>query len=178
MLYIFEGADLTGKTTLANMLSSKLKIPVCKPKRPMDLKDSPAWNKIANEEMEFFEKFITPEKNLILDRVVWIDENVYAPVFRKVTRPDLFERGKNWRVPMVIIYCECDYEEKEWRNSKRKEEKWLLNEEIDTRLINEYEKILKKLTPIKYIRVNTSTEDAETWYLDMEKFLEYLGCIK
>lgn len=166
MWWIFEGADLVGKTSLAKRFAEDTDHPYFNGfgRRPMNLEDEASWHKCVWTEMKALETLINKNvDNLILDRVVWLSDTAYAPLFKRRIVWDAFERGKAWNVRMVVVYCYCSWEAKCGRGLEQ-EERYEISLEKDTVLHQNYLDILPLLYPRPIIRINTTNADLEQVY--------------
>lgn len=117
MVIIIEGPDGSGKTTLANMLSTQTGYPIIHNVQP----------KTPEEKAEMWRSYIELIKsgrNLILDRA-WYSEMVYGPIMRGASALDYplmyeLERAVAKRGGMVI-YCR-DNPEVLWRRATKRGE--------------------------------------------------------
>lgn len=175
MWYVFEGGDLTGKTTLVSEFAQLTGFTVFHPIRPSNLGDKISWNVCIDDEMNRMEELAkTGPSNMIMDRTVYISNPVYGPVFGREPRHSLLLRAKTWKIPHAIIYCYADLPTKLARHMKRKEEKYNIGE-LDHKIAAEYEKLLKRMYCWKVIRLNTSHSSVPECTEAIVTMLDYIG---
>lgn len=101
MIIIIEGADGSGKTTLANQLSKQTKYPIIHMSNPKT-----ELEKVTM--MGLYVQQLRTGKNFIFDRC-WYSEMAYGPVFRDksyITYPQMYELERMLcKAGAMIIYC-------------------------------------------------------------------------
>jgi len=174
MIYLIEGSDLVGKSTFITNLAKELKSPkIVKPSRPQSLVNPEYWDIVERNEMLFYEAISQSEYNLILDRIVWFSDPAYAPVFRN-KKPDweLLARGFAINPKVIVAYLQCNYDVKVKRG--REEEKYELTEDIDRKITDGYNGVIKKFISFGgyMCRVNTTYSSLEC-YKPAKDFLRF-----
>lgn len=154
MNILILGMDNTGKTTLAEKLSERLKIKLVK---------SPGKG-LTKQEMRHFiiDNSINPEDK-IFERFCFFEEMVYGKILRGGSKfnftDDVFWTIKNLLDP-IIIYCRPKKSTiKDWKNREQMEGV-IDNSDI---LLREYDKTVKKaaLNGLKVIKYNYKKENVE-----------------
>lgn len=101
MIIVIEGADGSGKTTLAEQLSKQTKYPIIHKSNPKS-----EMEKLA--QMGEYLQLVRSSKNFIFDRC-WYSEMAYGPVFRDksyISYPQMYELEKQLaKAGAIIIYC-------------------------------------------------------------------------
>lgn len=179
MWYVFEGADLTGKSSIAEQFSSIIGIPIFKTQRPSDLEDTAAWDECVRIEMDRMEAII--DEDWIFDRTVFISNPVYGIVFGRPPRVELISEVIAWGNPIIIIHCFADLESKLLRS--RSEEKYDLKV-YDKYITAGYDKMLNAVPgifgeiPWTILRMNTTQYSIEYYVKCLITKLDEIGELK
>lgn len=149
MIYIIEGVDGTGKSTLANTIASAMRCPIIHMSQPVD--------SVPGVMFSSYMDIITNHRDVILDRC-WYSEMVYGPVFRKhsqIALSDMFKLEKELMGRAVIIYCRTNNIQRTWNNCKVRGEDFVPAENY-AGLFDSYEKLMmhtKHLIPVLYYEI-------------------------
>ena len=144
MIYIIEGVDGTGKSTMANLIADATRTNIMHMEQPVDSAPGVMFSSYMD--------IITNHKDLILDRA-WYSEMIYGPVFRKHSQipiSDMFKLEKELIGNAVIIYCRTSNIQKTWLNCKERGEDFVPAENY-AGLFESYEKLMlhtKHLIPV------------------------------
>lgn len=148
MLFIIEGADGSGKTSFAEMLSKQTGYPILHRSQPKD----------EDEKVRMFDEYMrlaSSSKNVILDRC-WYSEMVYGPVMRDesvLSYPDMYklERAAK-KHGAIIIYC-TDKIETLWKRCQRRGEDYIVDANTYKQIYDGYEELMRgvpHLIPVVY----------------------------
>ena len=143
MIYIIEGVDGTGKSSLAALIAAATRTNIVHMAQPVD--------NVPGVMLNGYEKLLN-NRDLILDRA-WYSEMVYGPVFRKhsqILMSDMFKLEKELIGNAVIIYCRTSNIQKTWLNCKERGEDFVPAENYRG-LFESYEKLMlhtKHLIPV------------------------------
>ena len=121
MIYIIEGVDGSGKTTLARQLSAQTSTKMLHMRNPKTTAEMLGM-------YDMYEKTLRANKNLILDRA-WYSEMAYGPVMRKVsyiTWPQMYELERLIanKSGGMIIHC-TGPRSKMWQRAQRRGEDFM-----------------------------------------------------
>lgn len=137
MIIIIEGADGSGKTTLANKLSAQTGYPLIHMSQPKD----------AVEEQRMFIEYkdlICQNKNIILDRC-WYSEMAYGPLMRgrsAISYPMMFAlEGILSRKGALLIYCKTD-PKKQFDNARKRGEDFITTYDTFQAIYEMFEEIM------------------------------------
>lgn len=117
MIFILEGPDGSGKTTLASKLSEAFNFPVKHFSYPKTEEEQKAL-------FETYQQYLLTHDNVIIDRM-WLSTMVYGPVMRGVSevstdQATLLEKAFGHKI--IMIYCTGDPQILWERCSKRGED--------------------------------------------------------
>lgn len=148
MIFIIEGPDGSGKTTLAKRLAAKTGWPYVHMSNP---KTEEEMVEMANE----YKKLLREHRNLILDRA-WYSEMAYGPTMRGKTAidyPTMFslERLAASRGGAMIIYC-TDSAAWLWKRCQERGEDYVLHKEDFVDICAEFDRIMSAPHLIPVVR--------------------------
>lgn len=120
MIIIIEGADGSGKTTLANLLSKQTGYPVVH-------RSQPKTEEEKKQMRQMYIDIIDTGKNMIFDRC-WYSEMAYGPVMRDasvISYPEMYLlEEKLAKHGAMIIYC-TDKPKTLWRRATKRGEDYI-----------------------------------------------------
>lgn len=161
MAIILEGFDNSGKSTLANFLSDKLKMPIYHPGGP------PADEEAASEYIA--EQLELASKSVIIDRVTSISRQCYEP--DKLFNVELSNALKTLlnQPRAILVYCRPpDSVLHDWKGHETKDYdstdhiEYIM--ENSNRIINNYDRLM---TQVKHISFDwTNDLDNIDWLTD------------
>lgn len=148
MLFIIEGADGSGKTSLAEMLSKQTGYPIIHRSQPKD----------EEEKARMFDEYLrlaSSNKHAILDRC-WYSEMVYGPVMRGtsvLSYPDMYRlETAAKKHGAIIIYC-TDKIETLWKRCQSRGEDYIVDKHTYRLIYDGYEELMRDvphLIPVMY----------------------------
>ena len=120
MIIIIEGADGSGKTTLANLLSKQTGYPVVH-------RSQPKTEEEKQQMRQMYVDTINTGRNMIFDRC-WYSEMAYGPVMRDtsvISYPEMYLlEEKLAKHGAIIIYC-TDDPKTLWRRATKRGEDYI-----------------------------------------------------
>ena len=138
MIIIIEGADGSGKTTLAEQLSKQTKYPIIH-------KSNPKTEMEKLSQMGEYLQMVRSSKNFIFDRC-WYSEMAYGPVFRDksyISYPQMYElEAQLAKAGALIIYC-TGPKAALWMRCQKRGEKFVTSRTDFETVWNNFEGIFK-----------------------------------
>lgn len=137
MIIIIEGADGSGKTTLAEQISKQTGYPVVHRSSPKSEEEKAVM-------MQMYLQAIKEGRNVIFDRC-WYSEMVYGVVMRDesvISYPQMYELERSLaKRGALIIYC-TDKPETLWRRCTKRGEDYVTNSQTFMKICDEYDKLM------------------------------------
>lgn len=140
MLFIIEGPDGSGKTSLAETLSKQTGYPIVHRSQP----------KSEEEKAKMFDEYLrlaSSSKNVILDRC-WYSEMVYGPVMRDasvLSYPDMYKlEAAAKKHGAIVIYC-TDQPGVLWKRCKRRGEDYIVDASTYNAIYEGYEELMRSV---------------------------------
>ena len=137
MIFIIEGPDGSGKTTLANTLSRQTGYNIIHRVQPKTEEDK-------RNMMDEYLSIIKSGKNAIFDRC-WYSEMAYGPVMRDasvISYPEMYKLEELLaRNGAIIIYC-TDNEAKLWKRCQRRGEDYITDYETFKKICDAFNQIM------------------------------------
>ena len=137
MIFIIEGPDGSGKTTLAEKLSRQTGYPVVHRSQP----------KSEEEKLRMLDEYveaINTGRNVIFDRC-WYSEMAYGPVMRDksiITYPEMYLlEEKLAKHGALIIYC-TDNPKTLWRRATKRGEEYITDFDTFDRICTNFDIIM------------------------------------
>lgn len=152
-IIIFEGVDMSGKSTIAKALSNQTGIPIFKMNVPKHFWDFLIHQRYSGEAIT--QMLEQTEQSVILDRS-FVSDYMYALLFNRPydLRKHIDTDHRFAAMNALIVYC---YKDKEFFQHDE-EDKDFVSVKDYTEMQNYYDIILGK-TSCKVIRINTSDEN-------------------
>ena len=137
MIFIIEGPDGSGKTTLANTLSRQTGYNIIHRVQPKTEEDK-------RNMMDEYLSIIKSGKNAIFDRC-WYSEMAYGPIMRDasvISYPEMYRLEELLaRNGAIIIYC-TDNEAKLWKRCQRRGEDYITDYETFKKICDAFNQIM------------------------------------
>lgn len=138
MIFIIEGPDGSGKTTLANKIAQMTGYKVVHRTQPKTQEEK-------DEMMSDYLHFANTTRNVILDRC-WYSEMVYGKVMRDesyIDYPEMYALEKALlRHGAMIIYC-TGPKSVLWKRATERGEDYITSKEKFVEICDEYDAIMK-----------------------------------
>ena len=138
MIYIIEGPDGSGKTTLANTISKQTGYPIIHRTQPKSQEEKDAM-------MAEYLHIIKTGRNVIFDRC-WYSEMVYGRVMRDksyIDYPQMYALEKALtKHGALLIYCTGD-KNILWQRATSRGEDYITSKETFVTICNEYNNVIK-----------------------------------
>jgi len=149
MIYILEGPDGGGKTTLAERLSSMTRAKIAKFSYPKDDEETARV-------FIMYQDLIKGNSNIIIDRC-WYSEMCYGPVMRAgstITYPQMYQLERlAANKGAMIIYC-TDTKAALWSRATSRGEEYMTSRDKFNAVCDAYEELFKAPHLIPVVRYN------------------------
>lgn len=149
MIYILEGPDGGGKTTLAERLSSMTRVNIAHFSYPKD-------NDEVAKMFVMYQDFIKSSGNIIIDRC-WYSDMCYGPIMRDgatITYPQMYQLERlAANKGAMIIYC-TDTKAALWSRATERGEEYMTSRDKFNAVCDAYEELFKAPHLIPVVRYN------------------------
>jgi len=149
MIYILEGPDGGGKTTLAERLSSMTRTKIANFSYPKDDEETARM-------FIMYQDLIKGSSNIIIDRC-WYSEMCYGPVMRAgstITYPQMYQLERlAANKGAMIIYC-TDTKAALWSRATSRGEEYMMSRDKFNAVCDAYEELFKAPHLIPVVRYN------------------------
>lgn len=137
MIILIDGPDGSGKTTLANKISTQTGYPIVHMSYP----------KTAEEKQQMMQQYVNAikgAKNIIFDRC-WYSEMVYGPIVRSgsaISYPEMYALEKLLaKVGAIIIYC-TGTKSTLWKRCQKRGEDYIVSKDAFDTLCDAYDEVM------------------------------------
>lgn len=147
MIYILEGPDGGGKTTLAEKLSAMTRIKIAHFSYPRDEEEKARM-------LIMYQDLLKSASNTIIDRC-WYSDMAYGPVMRgaaTITYPQMYELERMAaNKGAMIIYC-TDSKTALWTRATHRGEEYMTSREQFNQVCDNYEELFRMPHLIPVVR--------------------------